>query len=434
MKASWEKTEKNTGVLTVEVEADKVAQALDAAFKKVVRKVDVPGFRKGKVPRQIFEARFGVESLYQDAIDILLPEVYVEAIKETGIEPIDRPEIDVQQFAKGETFKFTATVQVKPEVELGEYKEIEIPDKDFSVSEEDVEEELKSMQQRHAELVVVEEGTAENGDTVVIDFEGFVDGVPFEGGKGEAYSLELGSGSFIPGFEEQVVGMACDEEKDIEVTFPEDYPSEELKGKKAVFKIKVHNIKRKKLPELDDEFAKDVSEFETLEEYKQDIQKRISERKENERKSYLENTAVEKASEAATVEIPDVMIETEINQMLREFSDRLFMQGMNLELYLQYTGQEEAALREQMKDDAKKRVLQSLVLEEIAKAEQITASDEELDEELDKLSKQYDRPVEELRNIFESNDTLDTLKRDIVIRKTVKLLVDNSKLVAEEVA
>lgn len=433
MKASWEKIEKNTGTLTVEVGAERVADALDKAFKKVVGKVNVPGFRKGKVPRQIFEARFGVESLYQDAIDILLPEVYVEAIKETEIEPIDRPEIDIETFAKGEAFKFTAKVQVKPEVELGEYKGLEIQEKDFSVSAEDVEAELKMMQERHAELVVVEEGTAQNGDTVVIDFEGFVDGVAFEGGKGENHSLELGSGSFIPGFEEQVVGMAREEEKDIQVTFPEEYHSEELKGKEAVFKVKVHDIKRKNLPELDDEFAMDVSEFETMEEYKQDIEKNLKERMESERKSYVENTAVQKASENATVEIPDVMIQTETDQMLREFGDRLRMQGMNLEMYFQFSGQNEEALREQMKDDAQTRVLQSLVLEAIAQAEDITASDEELDAELEKLAKQYERSVDEIRNIFESNDNINTLKRDIVMRKTVDLLVENSRMV-EEVA
>lgn len=433
MKASWEKIEKNTGVLTVEVETEKVNEALDKAFKKVVGKVNVPGFRKGKVPRSIFEAKFGVESLYQDAIDLILPEVYVDAVKETGIDPIDRPEIDVQEFGKGQEFKFTAKVQVKPEVELGEYKGLEVPEKNFTVDAEAVDAELKKMQERHAELVVLEEGTAENGDTVVIDFEGFVDGEAFEGGKAEKYSLELGSGSFIPGFEEQLVGMAKEEEKDVEVTFPESYQAEHLQGKPAVFKVKLHDIKRKNLPELDDEFAKDVSEFETLDEYKEDIEKNLKERKESERQAYIENTVVEKAAEAATVEVPDVMIENEVNQMLQDFGNRLRMQGMSLDMYFQFSGQDESALREQMKGDAQKRVLQTLVLDAISAAEGLTASEEEVNEELEKLSNQYNRPVEELRAIFEGNENIESLKRDIVTRKAVKLLVDSSKSVAEAV-
>jgi trigger factor len=433
MKASWEKIEKNTGVLTVEVGTEKVTEALDKAFKKVVGKVNVPGFRKGKVPRSIFEAKFGIESLYQDAIDIILPEVYVEAVKEAGIDPIDRPEIDVQEFGKGQEFKFTAKVLVKPEVELGEYKGLEVPEKDFAVKAEDVDAELKRMQERHAELVVLEEGTAQNGDTVVIDFDGYVDGEAFEGGKAEKYSLELGSGSFIPGFEEQVVGMAKDEEKDVEVTFPESYQAEHLQGKPAVFKVKLHDIKRKNLPELDDEFAKDVSEFDTLEEYKQDIEKNLQERKESEKVAYIENTVVEKAAEAATVEVPEVMVNSEVDQMLRDFANRLRMQGMSLEMYFQFSGQDESALREQMKSDAQKRVLQTLVLDAIASAEQLTSSDEELNEELEKLAKQYNREVDELRAIFEGNDNIESLKKDIVTRKAVKLLVDSSKTVAEAV-
>lgn len=433
MKASWEKIEKNTGVLTVEVGTEKVNDALDKAFKKVVGKVNVPGFRKGKVPRSIFEAKFGVESLYQDAIDIILPEVYVDAVKEAGIDPIDRPEIDVQEFGKGQEFKFTAKVLVKPEVELGEYKGLEVPEKDFSVKAEDVDAELKRMQERHAELVVLDEGTAENGDTVVMDFEGFVDGEAFEGGKAEKYSLELGSGSFIPGFEEQLVGMAKEEEKDVEVTFPESYQAEHLQGKPALFKVKLHDIKRKNLPELDDEFAKDVSEFETLDEYKQDIENNLKERKESERQAYIENTVVEKAAEAATVEVPDVMIDNEVNQMLQDFGNRLRMQGMSLDMYFQFSGQDESALREQMKGDAQKRVLQTLVLDAISAAEGLSASEEEVNEELEKLSKQYNRPVDELRTIFEGNDNIESLKKDIVTRKAVKLLVDSSKSVAEAV-
>ncbi|GAA4842187.1 trigger factor [Paenibacillus vulneris] len=427
MKASWEKIEKNVGVLDIEVDADKVADALDRAFKKVVTKVNVPGFRKGKVPRQIFEAKFGVESLYQDALDIVVPEAYVEAVNETGITPVDRPEVDVEQFGKGQALKFKAKVIVKPEVELGEYKGLELEAQDAEVTAEEVNEELNKLQQRHAELVPVEEGPAQNGDVVSIDFEGFVDGVAFEGGKAEKYSLELGSNSFIPGFEEQVVGLNKGEDKDITVTFPENYHSEELKGKEAVFKIHLHDIKRKNLPALDDEFAKDVSEFETLEEFKQDLESKLKQRKESEIQSKKEADVVEKAAANATVDIPQVMIENECEQMLKEFENRLSSQGMNLELYYQFTGQNDDVLKEQMRGDAEKRVKNNLVLEAIAKAENLEASEEELNNQLLQMSQLYQRSADELRAILEANGNLDSMKHDIVIPKTVGFLVANSK-------
>ncbi|MFS1513943.1 trigger factor [Chengkuizengella sp. SCS-71B] len=426
MKASWEKLEKNEGVLNIEVDESQVADALDQAFKKVAKKANVPGFRKGKVPRQIFEARFGVESLYQDALDIILPIAYSGAIMETKIDPIDRPEIDIEQFEKGKPLKFTAKVQVKPEVNLGEYKGLEIPEKDFSVSDESLEEELKKNQERHAELIVVEEGAAEKGDTVIIDFEGSVDNEPFEGGKAEKYSLELGSGSFIPGFEDQVEGMAKDEEKDVEVTFPDQYQAENLAGKPAVFKVKLHEIKRKKLPVLDDEFAKDVSEFETLDEYKEDIKKGLQETKEKEEDQYRENTVVEKATEVSSVEIPQVMIETETNHMIQDFENRLKMQGMTLEMYYQFSNQDEAALKEQMKNDAEKRVNQTLVLEAIAANEKVEVTEEDLNEELEKLAGMYQKTPEELRNIFTANGNLETLKQDVANRKAIQLLLEHS--------
>ncbi|MBW5447828.1 trigger factor [Cohnella sp. CFH 77786] len=427
MKANWEKIEKNVGVLDVEVEAEQVAAALDKAFKKVVAKVNVPGFRKGKVPRTIFEARFGAESLYQDAIDILLPQAYSEAVEQTGIEPVDRPEVDVEQFGKGQTFKFKAKVTVKPEVKLGEYKGIETPAVDSEVTDEEINMELERLQQRHAELVVIDEGPAQMGDTAVIDFEGFLDGVPFEGGKGERYSLELGSGSFIPGFEEQVAGLNIAEEKDINVTFPENYHAENLAGKPVVFKVKLHEIKRKNLPALDDEFAKDVSEFDTLEEYKQDLAAKLKERKAKDAEIARETAVVDKAAEAAEVDVPEVMIENEIEQMMKDFESRLRMQGMNLDLYYQFSGQNKEALKEQMKADAAKRVRNNLVLEAIAKAENLEIAESEVDEELENLSKVYSRPVEELRSIFSSNGYLDTLTSDLKVRKAVKFLVEQSK-------
>jgi len=427
MKASWEKIEKNQGVLTVEVDAEQVAVGLDKAFKKVSAKVTVPGFRKGKVPRALFEKRFGVESLYQDAIDILLPEAYMDAVKETGIDPIDRPEVDVEHIAKGESLKFTAKVLVKPEVTLGEYKGIEVEEQNAEVTTEEIEEELNRLQQRHAELNVIEEGPAENGDMTAIDFEGFVDGVAFDGGKAENYSLELGSNSFIPGFEPQIVGMAKGEEKDIEVTFPEEYHSEELKGKAAVFKVKVNEIKRKSLPALDDEFAKDVSEFDTLDEFKQDIEKRLKERKAEELKRNQESAVIEKAAAAAEVEIPSVMIETEINGMLQDFENRLRMQGMNLEMYYKFSGQDEQQLRGQMQEDAEKRVRNNLVLEAIAKAENIEVSEDDLNAELENMAQQYQRSVEEIRTILDANGNLAAMRTDLVVRKTVDFLVEHSK-------
>lgn len=432
MKATWEKIEKNLGVLEVEVEAERVASALDKAFQKVVKKINVPGFRKGKVPRAIFESRFGVESLYQDAIDILLPEVYTEAIDETNIFPVDRPEVDVEQFEKGQPFKFKAKVTVKPEVTLGDYKGVEVAAINIEVSEEELNEELTRMQERHAELVVIDEEAAQNGDVTVIDFDGSVDGVPFEGGKGERYSLELGSNSFIPGFEDQVVGMATGDFKDVTVTFPETYHAEELAGKEAVFKVKVHEIKRKQLPELDDEFAKDVSEFDTLDEYKEDLKKQIAARKENEGKAARESAVVEAVGANAEVEIPEAMVQTEVQNMVRDFDNRLRAQGMNLDLFLNFSGQTIEDLQGQMKADAEKRVRNNLVLEQIAKAEKIEATEEEITKELTDMSDAYKRSPEEIRNILAANGALSSLNEEVLLRKTIEFLLANSKEVPAE--
>jgi len=429
MKASWEKIEKNQGVLTIEVEADQVSVALDKAFKKVALKANIPGFRKGKVPRSIFEAKFGVESLYQDALDILLPEAYVQAVKETEIDPIDRPEVDVQLMEKGQPLKFTAKVEVKPEVQLGEYKGIEVADTSKEVSTEELAEELTKLQQRHAELVVIEEGQAENGDATIIDFEGFVDEVAFEGGKGERHALELGSNSFIPGFEAQVVGMSIGDDKDIEVTFPEDYQAEELKGKVAIFKVKLHEIKRKNLPELDDEFAKDVSEFDTLEEFKADLSKRLAVKNEQASKRDKENQIVEQIASAAEVAIPQVMIDVEVDQMLVDFENRLKSQGMSLEMYFQFSGQSEDVLKTQMSGDAEKRVRNNLVLEAVAKAEGIVISEDELNEEIEKMAESYKRTVVEIRSILAANGNLEGMKLELLVKKTIDFLVDNSKAV-----
>ncbi|MGN7468400.1 trigger factor [Brevibacillus sp. SAFN-007a] len=430
MAAKWEKVENNQGVLTVEVDASQVDAALDQAFKKVVQKVQVPGFRKGKVPRKLFESRFGVESLYQDALDILLPTAYGQAVRETGIEPVDRPEVDVEQMEKGKNLIFKATVTVKPEVKLGDYKGLAIEHKDFTVTDESVEAELKRMQERHAELVAVEEGTAQEGDIAVIDFEGFQDGVAFEGGKAEDYSLELGSGTFIAGFEEQLVGLAIGEEKEIKVTFPEEYHSPNLAGKEAVFKVKLNSLKRKNLPALDDEFAKDVSEFDTLEELKADTKKKLEEKAAQEKEQYVREQLVLKAAENAEIDLPAVMVEHELDQMVNEFGQRLQYQGMTLELYYQFSGMDESQLRDQLRADATSRVRTSLTLEAIGKAENIEATEEDVNEELNKLAGVYGRPADELRKIFTAQDNMLALYRDVQIRKTVDFLVAQSKVSA----
>ncbi|MCA0982570.1 trigger factor [Halobacillus yeomjeoni] len=426
MSAKWEKQEGNQGTLTVEVPASEFDQALDQAFKKVVKQVQVPGFRKGKVPRKLFESRFGVESLYQDALDIILPKAYTEAVEETGIEPVDRPEVDVKQLEKGENLVFTAEVTVKPEVKLGDYKGLEVEELSTEVTDEDVQNELKQLQEKQAELVVKEEGEVENGDTVVMDFEGFVDGEAFEGGQADNYSLEVGSGSFIPGFEEQLVGKKAGEETDVQVTFPEEYHAEDLAGKEATFKVKIHEIKGKELPELDDEFAKDVDEeVETLDELTKKTRERLEEQKKTEAENHKRDTLVKQASENAEVEIPDAMVQTELDRMVQEFEQRLQMQGMTKDMYFQFTGQDEDALREQMKEDAGKRVKTNLTLEAISEAEDVNVTDEDVNSELENMASMYQTDVAQLTQMLGGNT--DMIKEDLKVRKAIDVLVENCK-------
>lgn len=424
MSAKWEKQEGNQGVLTVEVDAETVDKGLNTAFQKVVKTINVPGFRKGKMPRPLFEQRFGVEALYQDAIDAILPEAYGKAIDETGIEPVDRPEIDVEQFEKGKPFIFTAKVTVKPEVTLGDYKGLEVEKENTEVTEEDVQNELKDLQKRHAELVVKEDGIVENDDTVVIDFEGFVNGEAFEGGQADNYSIVIGSGTFIPGFEEQLIGMKTGEEKDVEVTFPEEYHAEELAGKPATFKVKLHEIKAQELPELNDEFAKETDEeVETLEALKTKIQERLAEQKKSAAEQKLRDDLVEKAVANAQTDVPEAMINTEIDRMLQEFTQNLSMQGMNLDLYYQFSGQTEEDLRSQMKENAETRVRTSLTLEAIAEAENLEPTDEDVDAEVTKMSEQFGLSKEDIQKALGS---LEGMKADLKIRKAVEFLVENS--------
>jgi trigger factor len=430
MSAKWEKQEGNKGVLTFEVPAEEFDKALDQAFKKVVKDVQIPGFRKGKVPRSIFEKRFGVEALYQDAVDIVLPEAYRKAVDETDIFPIDSPEVDIEQIEKGKDLIFTAVVEVKPDVTLGEYKGLEVEELPVEVTDEDVEEEIKRIQERHAELVVKEEGEIEEGDTAVIDFEGFMDGEAFEGGKGENYSLEIGSGQFIPGFEEQLIGKKAGEEVEVEVTFPEEYHAEDLAGKPATFKVKIHEVKYKELPELDDEFAKDVDdEAETLEQLKEKKKEELIKSKQQESDNAKRQQLVEKATENASVDIPEVMIDTELEQMMREFEQNLQMQGMTMEMYEQFSGQDEDALKEQMKEDAEKRVKTNLTLEAIAKAENLEVTEEEVNEELEKMASMYGMEAEQLLPLLGGNTS--TIKGDLQLRKAIDFLVEHCKVVSE---
>ncbi|QHE53170.1 trigger factor [Pontibacillus sp. HMF3514] len=426
MSAKWEKLEGNEGQLTVEVDSAEFDRALDQAFQKVVKQVQVPGFRKGKVPRPIFEQRFGVESLYQDALDIILPEAYSNAVEEAGINPVDRPEVDVEQIEKGKNLIFTAKVTVKPEVELGDYKGLEVEAQDTTVTDEDVEEELKKQQEQQAELVVKEEGTIENGDTVVMDFEGFVDGEAFEGGQADNYSLEIGSGTFIPGFEEQLLGKSSGEETEVEVTFPEEYHAEELAGKKATFKVKVHEIKTKELPGLDDEFAKDVDEeVETLDELKEKTKARLQEEKNTEAENAKREELVNKATDNAEIIVPQAMVDSELDRMTKEFEQRLQMQGMTMEMYFQFTGQDENALKEQMKDDAEQRVKTNLVLEAISEAENVEVTEEDVNAELENMASMYQTNIDNLKQMLGGNT--DAVKEDLKIKKAIDFLVAESK-------
>ncbi|ALS74322.1 trigger factor [Planococcus rifietoensis] len=426
MSAKWEKQEGNVGVLTVEVPAEEVNGALDKAFKKVVKEINVPGFRKGKMPRQMFEKRFGVESLYQDALDFILPDAYANAVEEAGINPVDRPEIDIEKLEKNEPLVFTAKVTVKPEVELGEYKGLEVSKEDTNVTDEEIEEQLKESQERMAELTVKEDGQVENGDTAVIDFEGFVDGEAFEGGAGNDYSLEIGSNSFIPGFEEQLVGAKTGEQKDVEVTFPEEYHAEELAGKSATFKVTVNEVKAKELPELNDEFAKELDEeVEGLDALRTKMKENLKAEKDNASETQMRDQLVQKAAENATVEIPQAMIDSEIDRMMQDFEQRLSQQGMNKELYFQFSGQDEDALREQMKADAETRVRVSLTLEAIAKAENMEVTSEDIDKELEKMAGQFNMDAEQIKTALGGTEMLEN---DIRMQNTVEFLVENAKI------
>lgn len=426
MDVKIEKPEKNVVKMEITVDSQVFDECMNRSFMRNKSKFNIPGFRKGKAPRHLVERYYGEQVLYEDAINFACEDAYNKAVDEHDLEPVDRPEIDIVQIGSGKDFIFTATVTVKPEVELGQYKGLEVEKETVNVTDEDVAAELNRVAERNAKLISVEDRPVQNGDIVNIDFEGSIDGKAFEGGSGKGYNLEIGSHTFIPGFEEQLVGFALNEEKDIQVKFPEDYHMKELAGKDATFKVKINEIKVKQLPEINDEFASDVSEFETLEEYKQDILKKLTERAQEAADRKFEDEVLKKAADNAKCDIPDVMVERRIDEILRQFDFTLRYQGLDLESYMKMLEIDEAKLRDQYRESALRDVKTQLVVEKIAQTEGIDATPEEFDQEIAKMAEQYQQPVEEMKkHLYE--DDIEYIKNSIIVRKTVAMLVESAK-------
>jgi trigger factor len=431
MSANLKKIEKSVATLELTIPKEKFEEGLDYAFKKNASKFNVPGFRKGKAPRFLVERYYGEGVLYEDAIEYVFDEAYQEALKTFNLEPVDYPDINILQIGKGKDLVLEATVAVMPEVELGEYKGIEIEKIEYDVYDGDVEYELEKLRQQNARIIPVEGRPAEQGDIAVIDFEGYIDDKPFEGGKGENYELELGSNTFVPGFEDQIIGHNVGETFDVTVTFPEDYRVEELKGKTAVFKVTLKALNRKELPELDDEFAKDVSEFETLEELKQDIRKKLEEKNKREAENEMKEKAVMKVVENAKVDIPDVMVERQIDLSLRDLDYNLRLQGLDLNTYLSITGKTIQDLRKEMWEGALNRVKTQLVIDKIAKVENIEATEEELENKLKELAESYRVNLEEFKKSL-TESQINGIKEDIAYYKTIDFIFNQCKIVSKE--
>lgn len=427
MKAELVKKEGNKVTLKITVDNNKFEEAVNKAYNKTKGKYNIPGFRKGKAPKVVIETQYGKGVFYNDAIDMLFPEVYPEAIKELNIDPIDRPDLDIEEISKDNGLVMVVNVEVKPEFELGAYKGIEISKVDNTVSEEDVEARLNEMVNRNARLTSVEDKALENGDTAVIDFEGFKNGVAFEGGKGENYNLVIGSNTFIPGFEDQLVGKKAGEEVEVNVTFPEAYHAENLAGKPVVFNVKVNDVKVKEVPALDDEFAKDTTEFETLAELRADVKAKLEEQAKNAADAEMRNALVEKVSANTEVEVPEAMVQHQIDNMLMELNYQLQYQGLNLEQLLQMTGRGLDELREERRADAERLVKSSLVLEAIAEKENVEANDADVDDELEKMVAMYNMEVEKIKSSLRETD-IEDIKGQIKIRKTLDLLVENATI------
>jgi len=428
MSVKVEKKDKNVVRLEIEVDAAKFEEGLQKSYLKNIKRFNVPGFRRGKAPRNIVERYYGVEVLYEDAVNIVCSEAYDKAIEENDIHPVDRPDIDIKQIEKGKSLIFTADVTVRPEVALGQYKGIEVEKINVIVTEDDVDKEIQKIAEKSARLITVEDRGIQKGDIADIDFEGFIDGVPFEGGKASGYRLEIGSGNFIDGFEDQLIGAMPGDDVEVNVTFPEDYSNEELAGKAALFKVIINDVKIKELPVIDDEFAKDVSEFDTLEEYKNDIRQKLKEAAEQRAKHETEEKIINKVCENAEVDIPDVMIQRQIDNLVRDFDARLRYQGLDLEKYLNIMGLEYQDFRNQFENRARVEVKTQLVLDAICKAENIEATEDEYENELYKLAENYKTDVEEFKKHLQNND-IEYIKDTIKMRKTVQLLIDSAKIV-----
>ncbi len=421
MSLQVEKLEKSMAKLTIEVSADDLEKALQSAYKKQKNKISIPGFRKGKVPRQMIEKMYGAEIFYDDAANALIPKAYADAYDECEEEIVSRPQIDVVQIEKGQPFIFTATVALKPPVTLGEYKGLEVEKFSTDVTDEEIEARLKEEAEKNARTVTVEGRPVQDGDEVILDYEGFVDGVAFEGGKGENHPLTIGSGSFIPGFEEQLIGVEAGVDVEVKVTFPEKYHAKELEGKEAVFQCKVQEIKAKELPEIDDEFAGEVSEFDTLE----DLKKSLAEKKASEGKEKQEDAAVEQAVKNAQYELPDAMVETQVSQMAEDFSRRIQSQGLTMEQYFQFTGLSAEKILEDMRPQAVKSLETRLVLEEIVKAENIEVSEERFDEEVQKMAETYRMEADKIKETMGEKEK-EQMKKDIAVQEAITFLVENA--------
>ena len=426
MNCKVEKTENANEVkLEITVEAEKFENAMKKVYFQNAKYFNIPGFRKGKAPMNIVEKYYGAQIFYEDAFNDVATESYDEALKENKIEAVSRPDVDIKQMEKGKDLIFTVVVQTKPEVELGKYKGIEIKKIEYTVEDKDIEHELEHMQEHNSRLITVEDRAVEKGDIATIDFEGFVDGVAFDGGKAEGHDLEIGSGSFIPGFEDQIIGMKIDEEKDIVVTFPKEYFSKDLAGKEATFKVKLHEIKKKELPKLDDEFAKDVSEFDTLDELKADIKAKLEKNNEQKAKYETEEAAVKAVCEKAKLDIPSGMIDMEVENMLKDFEQRLSYQGLNMEQYLKMIGKTEEEMKKEYEPQATEAIKSRLTLEAIKKAEKIEATDKEIADKMEEMAKNYGKKVEEIQD----NENLKSyIKEGIESEKVLEFIVKNAKI------
>jgi trigger factor len=428
MNVKVENVEKNVVQLEIEVDAVKFEEGMQRSYLKNVKKFNIPGFRKGKAPRNMIERYYGAQVLYEDAINIICPEAYDDAVEQNDLHPVDRPEIDIKQIGEGNNLIFTAKVTTKPDVELGEYKGVEVKKIEIEVTDEEVEKELQKAVDKNARLITVDDRAVKNGDTAVIDFEGFIDGVAFEGGKGTDFSLVIGSGQFIPGFEEQLIDVNAGDEVDVNVSFPDDYGKDELSGKPALFKVKVNEIKIKELPAVDDEFAKDVSEFDTLEEYKEDLKKKLIHSAEHKAEHETEDNIINKVVENAIIDVPKIMVEKQVDNLAKDFDSRLKRQGLDLERYISMMGMDKNTFREQFSIRAEKDVKVQLVLEKIGKVENIAVSDEDIDEEIKNIAENYKQTEEEFKKHLRPED-IEYIKGDIVFKNTIKFIVDNAKLI-----